>query len=344
MKRIAIAAIFAGALLGSAAQAQVETPDVKITLDWAFQGPQSIFLYGLEEGRFKAEGVRPTIDRGSGSSDVMTRVASGAYQFGWADIATMIKFNAENPNNKLIAVYVTGGNSPLAVVTVEGRGIKTPKDLQGRTLGATAGSAAFTLFDVFAQSAGFDPKTITWKQLSGQLREPMMVRGTVDAVAGFTTSSIMSVVQLGVPLEKIVTFRYNDYGVKQYGTAIIVRPDFIKQNPKTVSAVVRAINNAQKDAIAHPKQSVESIKARDPLVDLKIECVRLVDGLQNLTLTDEFKKKGLSSVDEKRLAASIEETVKAFGLKSSPTVAEVFTAAYLPPAQDRMPPALGSCS
>jgi NitT/TauT family transport system substrate-binding protein len=163
-------------------------------------------------------------------------------------------------------------------------------------------------------------------------------------VAGFTTSSIMSVVQLGVPLEKIVTFRYNDFGVKQYGTAIIARPDFIKQNPKTVAAVVRAINNAQKDAIARPQQSVESIKARDPLVDLKIECVRLVDGLKNLTLTPEFKQKGLSSVDEKRLGASIAETVKAFGLKSSPTVAEVFTTAYLPPPQDRMPPALGSCS
>ena len=327
-----------------AAAQQVETPDVKITLDWAFQGPQSMFLYGLEEGRFRKEGINATIDRGSGSSDVMTRVASRAYQFGWADIATMIKFNAENPGNKLIAVYVTGGNSPLAVVTVDGRGIRTPKDLEGRTLGATAGSAAYTLFDVFAASAGFDPKKITWKQLSGQLREPMMVRGTVDAVAGFTTSSIMSVVQLGVPLEKIVTLRYNDFGVKQYGTAIIARPDFIRDNPKTVAAVVRAINNAQKDAIAKPQQSVKSITARDPLADLRIECVRLVDGLTNLTLTPEFKRNGLSSIDEKRLAASIEETVKAFGLKSSPSVGDVFTAAFLPPVQERMAPPLGACT
>jgi NitT/TauT family transport system substrate-binding protein len=69
-----------------------------------------------------------------------------------------------------------------------------------------------------------------------------------------------------------------------------------------------------------------------------------VDGLQNLTLTPEFKRNGLSSVDEKRLAASIEETVKAFGLKSSPSVGEVFTTAYLPPVQERMPPPLGACS
>ncbi len=345
MKPIAIAAILAVSLLGTAAHAQgVETPEVKITLDWAFQGPQSIFLYGLDEGRFKAEGLRPTIDRGSGSSDVMTRVASRAYQFGWADIATMIKFNADNPNSKLIAVYVTGGNSPLAVVTVDGRGIKTPKDLEGRTLGATAGSAAFTMFNEFAKNAGFDASKITWRQLSGQLREPMMVKGNVDAVAGFTTSSIMSVVQLGVPLEKVVTLRYNDYGLKQYGTAIIVRPDFAKQNPKTVAAVVRAINNSLKDAIAKPQESVKAIKGRDALADLKTECIRLVEGLETLTLTAEFKTSGISSIDTKRLADSIDETVKAFELKSKPAVDEVFTPAYLPPASDRMPPKLGSCT
>jgi NitT/TauT family transport system substrate-binding protein len=345
-RRIAAAAIGLAIALGtSVVGAQgIETPDVKITLDWAFQGPQSIFLYGVQEGRFKKEGINATIDRGSGSSDVMTRVASKAYQFGWADIATMIKFNAEHPDNKLIAVYVTGGNSPLAVVTVQGRGIKTPKDLEGRTLGAAAGSAAFTLFDVFAAKAGFDPSKVTWRQLSGQLREPMMVRGEVDAVAGFTTSSIMSVVQLGVPMEKIVVLNYNDYGVKQYGTAIIARPDFVKQNPKTVAAVVRAINNSQKDAIANPQASVKSILARDNLADLKIECVRLVDGLKNLTLTPEFRKGGLSTIDDKRLEDSIEETVKAFGLKSSPPASEVFTAAYLPPVKDRIPPPLGSCT
>ncbi|HZP86244.1 MAG TPA: ABC transporter substrate-binding protein [Burkholderiales bacterium] len=344
MKRIAIAAVFAASLLASAAGAQVETPEVKITLDWAFQGPQSIFLYGLDEGRFKAEGLRPTIDRGSGSSDVMTRVASRAYQFGWADIATMIKFNAENPGSKLMAVYVTGGNSPLAVVTVDGRGIKTPKDLEGKTLGATAGSAAFTMFNEFAKAAGFDPSKITWRQLSGQLREPMMVKGNVDAVAGFTTSSIMSVVQLGVPLEKVVTLRYNDYGLKQYGTAIIVRPDFAKQNPKTVAAVVRAINHSLIDAIANPQKSVQAIKPRDALVDLKTECIRLVEGLETLTLTPEFKKNGISSVDPKRMGEAIDETVKAFELKTKPALEEVYTPAFLPPAAERMPPRLGACA
>ncbi|MHA6688617.1 ABC transporter substrate-binding protein [Mesorhizobium sp. A556] len=170
-----------------------------------------------------------------------------------------------------------------------------------------------------------------------------MVRGEVDAVAGFTTSSLMSVVDLGVPFEKIVALRYNDFGVKQYGTAIIVRPEFAQKNPKTVAAAVRAINNSLKDAIAKPQESVKAITSRDSLANLGTECVRLTMGLENLTLTPEFKEKGLSTIDTKRLEDSMEETAKAFDIKDVPSIDEVFTTAYLPPVEDRMPPALGSC-
>lgn len=338
------AAFLAGLSMLSSAQAQnVETPGVKISLDWAFQGPQSVFLYGAELGEFKKRGIDVTIDRGSGSGDTITRVASGAYHFGWADIATMVKFNAQNPGKELMAVYVTGGNSPLAVITVNGRGIDSPKHLAGKSLTATAGSAALALFTIFAKDAGFDPKSVTWKQVSGALREPMMVRGEADAAAGFTTSSVMSVVELGVKRDDVVTFKYNDYGLKQYGTALLVRPEFAKENPKTVAAVVAAVNASFMDAIRNPKASVKAVKARDALVNLDIECVRLLDGLRDLTLTEEFKTKGISSVDNARIAASVMEIKDAYELKTDVPADKVFTDAFLPAQAERMPPALGSC-
>ena len=248
----ALAALMLTTAMGAASAEGVEHPQVKLSLDWAFQGPQSVFLLGEEKGFYKDHGLDVTVDRGSGSGDTVLRVASGAYDFGWADIASMAKFNLQNPDKKLIAVYVTGANSPLAVVSVKGRGIEKPTDLAGKKLTATASSSALALFDVFAKKNDLDPKSVTWLQVSGQLREPMMVRGESDALAGFTTSSIMTVADLGVPVDDIVVMRYNDYGVQQYGTAIIVRPDFVKENPETVKAMVAAINDSFKAAIKDP--------------------------------------------------------------------------------------------
>ncbi len=329
--------------VASPAMAQVETPNVKIALDWAFQGPQSVFLYGVEKGAFRKQGLTVQVDRGNGSSDTIVRVASGAYQFGWADIATMVKFNAEHPGHELVAVYVTGGASPLAVITEQGRGIRTPKDLEGRTLGATAGSAALALFDVFARKAGVDPAKVAWQNVSGALREPMMMRGDLAAVAGFTSSSVMSVVQLGVPREKIVVLRYNDYGLRQYGTAIVTRPDFAAANPRTTAALVRAINESFMAAIASPMASTAAIQARDPLVDLPSECARLVDGLATLTLTQDFRDKGIGTVDPVRMRDSVVEIQKAYGLKGEMPLAKVYTDAFLPDRAARLPPALGVC-
>jgi hypothetical protein len=58
----------------------------------------------------------------------------------------------------------------------------------------------------------------------------------------------MSVVELGAPLEKVVTLRYNDYGVKQYGTAIVTRPDnFISSiDDARINASIKEIQTAYK--------------------------------------------------------------------------------------------------
>ena len=65
--------------------ASAQTP-VKFTLDWVFQGPTSPFLVALEKGYYKAEGLDVTMDPGQGSAGAVQRVATGAYQIGFADV------------------------------------------------------------------------------------------------------------------------------------------------------------------------------------------------------------------------------------------------------------------
>ncbi len=171
-----------------------------------------------------------------------------------------------------------------------------------------------------------------------------MVRGDVDAIAGFTQSTVWSVVELGVPIDKIIVFRYNDFGIRQYGTAFLVRPDYARANPRTVRAVVAALNASEKDAIANPVASVASILTRDPLANLANECLRLVDTLKTQTLTEEFKTKGLSTVNPARMEQSMDELLKAFHLPAKVASASVFDPAFLPPEAERIPPPLGACT
>ena len=340
---IGVAGIIAAIMAVAPAAAQVEKPNIKITLDWAFQGPQSIFTLAEQKGYFKREGIEVTIDRAAGTNETVTRVASGAYDFGWADFPTMVKYNAANPSQRLIGVYMSGDKSPSAVMAVKGRGVSTPKNLEGKTLGSTAGSAANAMFPLFAEKVGIDASKVQWKMVSGALREPMLVRGEVDGVAGFMTSSVMSLVELGIKQDDVVLMNYNDAGLTLYGTVLWAKADFVEKNPKTVAAVVRAYNQALKDAMANPVEAVATLKARDGLLNLEIECKRLLVAL-NLSATPNYIKEGLSSVDSGRLAQSIAEMRRVFDFKDDIPIDSVYTSKFLPAKEDRIPPALGKCN
>ena len=52
-------------------------------------------------------------------------------------------------------------------------------------------------------------------------------------------------------------------------------------------------------------------------------------------INDEVKKNGLLGIDAARMQRAIDQVVVSFELGSKPSVAQVFTGAYLPPASER---------
>ena len=72
--------------------------NLTFALDWRWEGPAAPFTVALDKGYFKAEGLDVTIDTGSGSVEGINRVASGAYDVGFADINILVKYR-DNPRN-----------------------------------------------------------------------------------------------------------------------------------------------------------------------------------------------------------------------------------------------------
>ena len=85
------------ALAGSFS-AHAQTTPIKFQLDWRFEGPAALFLQPAAKGYFKDAKLDVTIDAGNGSGGTVTRVASGAYDLGFADLAALMEFHANNPD------------------------------------------------------------------------------------------------------------------------------------------------------------------------------------------------------------------------------------------------------
>ncbi|MDQ7827672.1 MAG: ABC transporter substrate-binding protein [Armatimonadota bacterium] len=312
----------------------------KFTLDFLLQGPQAPFLVALEKGYFAREGVHLTIDRGFGSADAVAKIAGGAYDLGYADINTMIEFNVRNPGKELVAFVMVLNAPPFAILTLRRENIRTPQDLVGKRLGAPAGDAPRRLFPVFARAVGIHPDSVEWVTMDVPLREPSLIRGSVNAITGFYFTAFINLKATGVRPEDIVAFLYSDYGLPLYGNAVMAPRALLEREPAAVRGFVRAFIRGVADSIASPQEAVALLKRRDPLLNEAVEQERLLLALRANILTREVQADGFGGVRPERLARAIDAVALAFGLPTKPTWYEVFTPRFLPPKKDRMLPPL----
>ena len=319
--------------------AQAAPVKIKFALDWRFEGPSSLFLLPLAKGYFAQEGLDVTIDAGAGSGATVNRLASGAYDMGFADLGAMIEFIANNQNTssrKLQAVYVVYEQAPLTVFSLKKSNISKPVDLEGKNMGAPVFDPGRKLFSLFTKANNLDAGKLAWKTMDPALRETMLIKGEVDAITGYYFTSLMNLNARGIKDDEIASMQFVDYGVKMYGNAIIASQALIDANPKAVAGFLRAFTRGAKEVIADPDAAIKFVKDREPLIDGEVEKRRLRLALQVSIATPSAKANGIGGAEKANVDRMVREIVSAFGLKQSPNPDLMFNAGFMPPKLERM--------
>ena len=316
-------------LLATPLMASAQTP-IKFQLDWRFEGPAALFLASTAKGYYKAAGLDVTIDAGNGSGGTVTRVAGGAYDMGFADMAALMEFHANNPDapNKPVAVMMVYNNTPAAVLALKKSGISKPSDLNGRKLGAPGFDAGRKAFPIFAKANNITG--VQWTSMDPPLRETMLVRGDIEAITGFSFTSLLNLEARGVKTEDIVVMPYPAHGVKLYGNAIIASPKLIKENPAAVKAFLSAFLKGAKEVIAKPDDAIEYVKARDGIINVDLEKRRLRMAIDAVVASPDARAEGFGVVNPGRLARMASQVSDAFGTRTRIDPTAVWTDTLLP--------------
>ncbi len=322
------AAVLAATLAFSGAQAQI-TP-IKFQLDWRFEGPAAMFLTPVAKGYFKDAKLDVAVDAGNGSGAAVTRVASGAYDMGFADLAALMEFHANNPDapNKPVAIMMVYNDTPASVMALKKSGIKTPADLNGKKLGAPVFDAGRRAFPIFAKANSISG--VQWTAMDPPLRETMLVRGDVDAITGFTFTSLLNLEARGVKAQDVVILQYPDYGVKLYGNAIIASPKLLKDNPAAVKAFLQAFAKGMKDVIGNPAAAILDVKARDGIINVELETRRLKLAIDTVINSANARAEGFGQVNGPRLSLMASQVSDAYATKSRINPDAVWNGTFLP--------------
>ena len=318
------------ALAAAFGSAYAQTTPIKFQLDWRFEGPAALFLTPAAKGYFKDKKLDVSIDAGNGSGGTVTRVASGAYDMGFADLAALMEFHANNPDapNKPVAVMMVYNDTPASVMALKKSGIKTVADLNGKKLGAPVFDAGRRAFPIFAKANSITG--VQWTAMDPPLRETMLVRGDIDAITGFTFTSLLNLEARGVKAEDVVVFPYPANGVKLYGNAIIASPKMIKENPEAVKAFLSAFAKGMKDVLSNPAAAIGDVKARDGIVNVELETRRLQLAIDTVINSPNARAEGFGKVNSPRLSLMASQVSDAFNTKTRVNPDAVWNASFLP--------------
>jgi NitT/TauT family transport system substrate-binding protein len=306
---------------------------VSMTLDWVFQGPNSGFMLAHDKGFYEQAGLDVSITAGKGSVSTAQLVASRATQFGFSDGYVVGSGVAKGMGIKSIGSVFR--RNPAAVVVLADSGIKTPKDLEGKTIAITAGSAQFQQWPAFAKGAGLDASKIEIVNLDPAGVGPALISGKVPAIAGFAQGYVPAIEIRGKKPTRI--FWYADYGVTVVSNGIIVHDDLIKSDPDMVRAFVTATIKGFLYSRKNPEEAVATVKKYLPTVDPQIT-LREMELAWKTWVTPNTKGKPLGWASDTDWAATV-SVLKQYGGVTAPLQPSMlYTNEFVPSGAEFVPP------
>ena len=327
----------AGALaMPAIVRAQGAPHKVRFAVDWVWQGNHSIWTYAQDLGLFAAEKIDPQISRGYGSADSLTKLAGGALDMALADPNLLAKFNRDNPSAQAINTCIVYDAAPSSVVFLKSSGIKTLKDLEGRSLAISEGDATWPLFQVLCKINNVDVSKLTTQNMSGQLRDSMVIQKRVDASLGFFVTAVLNIVAAGVPRDEIDYLQFNKNGLALYSLSLLCRKDYAEANPEAVRGFVHGTIKGTKAMLADKKAAIASLIKRDSLLNAAVEGERNDLIIEGSLATPWVKENGISTVDPKRFEFTTGLVAEAFGVAEKPKMADIYTEKFLPAKAERM--------
>lgn len=308
---------------------------VRFTLDRRLDGASVPFALAVSRGLYRAEDLDVATTFATSSTDALARLAKGEADIAVADFNELIRYRDGGNGIPLKAVFVLHNENGYAIIARRSRGVDGITDLQGKTIGVAEGDLAIRMWPAVAKHVGLDAGKIKLNKIGAAVREPMLSAGQVDAVSGLSFASALNVRDRGVPRSDLVVIRFNDFGDRSYGRAVIVNPTFAAANPQAVAAFVRAIVNGIKLATADPARATDDVLTQMDGGSRELELERVRAVLRDNIVTPDVKRDGLGGITSERFDKSMEQIAADAKFRNRPRQDDVFDDAFLPPATSR---------
>ncbi|MFF3864654.1 ABC transporter substrate-binding protein [Micromonospora sp. NPDC001898] len=220
-------------------------------------GRDSYAWVAKEKGFFKEAGFDVEIKAGQGTGAVIQTIVGGQADFGPIDLTGGLLQLGNGQAKDFVAVAAIQQRTMAGIATVEGTGIASPKDLEGKTLADTASSVVLNLFPTYARLAGVDASKVKWVHGEAQNLMGTLASGQVDGIGQFVVGqpTIEAVTK-----KKAVMLPYSNVMQDLYGNVLITSSKIAKEKPDMVKRFSAALMKGLEHALTNPQEAADILK------------------------------------------------------------------------------------
>jgi len=261
------AAVLGSALLAAGQASAAEK--IVFQFGWLPGGDRAAYYLASQAGLFAAEGLEVQLLAGKGSTDALTKIATGVADMGEGGLDALLtaKVQSDVPVTAVMPVYT---KMPDALATTVESGIKSLKDVAGKKVATSPFTSSNGPWPFLLQMNGVDPAKVQLIKADPNALAPMLATGQVDAIIQYVTNAPGTGVILKEAKKTLHMIPWANYGLTGYSSSIFVSNKVLATRREAVIKFTRALKKAEQMMRDDPDKAAAAVKAMVPEVDLAI--------------------------------------------------------------------------
>ncbi|MFI6758635.1 ABC transporter substrate-binding protein [Micromonospora sp. NPDC050417] len=217
-----------------------------------------------DKGYFKEAGFDVDIKPGSGTLNNLKAIATGTAMFTPLDLTGILQARGTGSAEAKEVTVVAGiqQRTMAAIITLDDKGITTPKDLEGKELADSPSSVVRNLFPTYAKLAGVDVSKVTWRDGDPAGLIGLLAGGATQGIGQFVVGK--PTVEAAAKGKKAVVLPYSDVMTDLYGNVLVTSNKIAKEDPEKVKRFTAALIKGLVASIDNPTEAGQILNKNVP--------------------------------------------------------------------------------
>jgi len=251
-RRLLLTAVLGALLIPISVHAEANLKKVVFIPQWVPQAQFAGYYIAAEQGIYRKHGLEVTVlSGGPQKPPPLDLLREGKADFATLWLSTGIQARAQGLN--LVNIGQVLPRSALMLVAKKSRGIRSPRDIQGKKVGLWG-----PMFQLQAR-AFFKKYDLDVTIIPQSFSVNLFLRDGVDVASAMWYNEYHTILAAGLNPEELTPFFFHEHGLNFPEDGIYVLEDRFKRDPEMCRSFVKASIEGWLGAFAHKEKTLDMV-------------------------------------------------------------------------------------